>query len=78
MLNNQDKTADDLATQNTNLFLYLSKGNRISGLEALELFGVMRLPARMWDLRRMGHDIQDSWVHTSGGKRVKQYWLEGK
>lgn len=67
---------DENESQNTALFLYLAKGSTITGLEALNDFGIMRLAARIYELKKRGYDILDRWIITSRGKKVKEYWLK--
>jgi hypothetical protein len=54
---------------------YMSKGNTITGIEALNLFGCFRLPARIADLKKVGHQIKSEMVKLNNGKRVAQYTL---
>lgn len=60
-------------TQNQNILLDLKEGKKISPLSALQEYGCMRLAARIWDLRREGHDIQS--VPVTNGKAT---WVEYK
>ncbi len=53
---------------------YLTSGTTLTQIEAAELFGIWRLGARIWDLRRAGHDIKTFMV-TAGNKRFAQYQL---
>lgn len=45
-------------TQNEMVLEYLRGSNTLDDVEALELFGVMCLSARICELRKMGHDIE--------------------
>lgn len=54
---------------------YMRRGNTITGLEALNLFGCFRLPARISDLRKVGHIISSKMIKLANGKRVAQYEL---
>lgn len=54
---------------------YMSKGHAITGIEALNLFGCFRLPARIADLKKVGHKIKSEMVKLANGKRVAQYTL---
>lgn len=54
---------------------YMQKGNSITGIEALNLFGCFRLPARIADLREVGHRISSKFITLNNGKRVKEYSL---
>ena len=61
-------------SQNRAISNYLKGGGKLTGLEALQKFGTMRLPARVHDLKVLGLDIVDEWV-VRNSKRVKQYYL---
>ena len=65
-------------TQAGRILAHLRAGNRLTALEALEKFGCFRLAARVHELRREGHDIQERTVETRGGKRVAEYYKEGQ
>ena len=54
----------------------LNNGLKITPLMALDLYGCLRLGARIWELKRMGHQIKTEIVTTSTGKRVAQYSKE--
>lgn len=63
-------------TQAGRILAHLRAGNRLTALEALELFGCFRLAARIHELRREGWDIHERTVETPSGKRVAEYSLE--
>lgn len=52
---------------------WLESGNTITALEALNLFGCMRLPSRIHDLKRRGCNIISKTIILTNGKRVSQY-----
>lgn len=54
---------------------HLKKGNSLTPLEALNLFGCFRLGARIWDLKRSGHDIKTVMV-SNGKKKFAKYYIE--
>ena len=54
---------------------YLEAGNKLTALEALKLFGCMRLPSRIHDLNKRGMNIKKEMIIVSSGKRVAQYSL---
>ena len=62
-------------TQAKKIRAYMQEGKRITGIEALNLFGCFRLPARIADLKDDGHDIKSEFVTTPSGKHVKAYWI---
>jgi hypothetical protein len=53
---------------------YLRSGKSISPLEALEKFGCFRLGGRVYDLKKLGHNITTEIVERNG-KRFASYSL---
>ena len=47
-------------TQNEKILNYLEIHGSITPLDALELYGCMRLSARIYDLRKAGHNISET------------------
>lgn len=73
--NQKNKTTEELIqSQNKIVLNYLTRGTTLTQIEAAELFGIWRLGARIWDLRRAGHDIKTFTV-TAGNKRFAEYQL---
>lgn len=62
------------ASQNELIESYLKKGKRITSLEALRLFGCLRLSGRIHDLRNNGVAVKSQIVERSG-KHVAEYWI---
>lgn len=62
-------------TQTGMILNYLNMGNRITALEALTLFGCMRLQARIFELVERGYNIGRQFIILENGKRVMQYWI---
>ena len=54
---------------------HMIQGNRITGIDALTLYGCFRLPARIADIKEDGWPVQSEFVTTPSGKRVKSYFL---
>lgn len=52
---------------------YLEAGNKLTALDALKLFGCMRLPSRIHDLNKRGMNIKKEMIIVPSGKRVAQY-----
>ena len=44
-------------TQREKVLLYLNDCGSITPLDALREFGIMRLAARIWELRKLGYNI---------------------
>jgi len=53
------------------------KRQSITPMQALKLYGVFRLAARINDLRMKGHRIEMAWVRHNG-KRYARYYLRAK
>jgi hypothetical protein len=60
-------------SQTLELQRHLAKGHKITPLQALRKFGVLRLSARMADLRRDGWPVKARTVSLGQGKRVAEY-----
>lgn len=63
------------ASQNNRIAEHLHKGLTITSLEALKLFGCMRLASRIHDLRVRGENIIVERINLPNGKSVAQYRL---
>lgn len=61
-------------TQNEQVLQHLQKGHALTALTALRLFSLLRLAARVRDLRAAGHDIRTT-MEGSGHKRYAVYRL---
>lgn len=65
-------------SQQQKILSYLLKGYRITPLEALSKFGCLRLGARIWNLKHMGHKIEREMVDDiENGKRYASYFIAG-
>lgn len=60
------------ATKKAHLFRTLCR-RWLSPLEAVEACGILSLAQRVSEWRAEGHTIDDRWVTTGGGSRVKAY-----
>jgi len=61
-------------TQTQEILNYLQEGNAITPIEALERFGCFRLGARVWDIKKMGYEIETKLVGDK--KKWAQYKLK--
>jgi hypothetical protein len=59
------------------ILAHLEKGNTLTALEALKLFGCMRLSARIYDLKDLGWPIGSITIQD-GDKRYSQYYMRTK
>ena len=64
-------------SQNTSILSALKQGP-LTPLYALQQFGVMRLAARIWELRQSGHNIRARKRELPYGKSVAEYSLDLK
>jgi hypothetical protein len=62
-------------SQNKMILAHMMGGKRITALEALNLFGCLRLASRINDLRNQGFIIQKQMIKTESEKHVMQYWI---
>ena len=51
-------------------------GRSITPITALKRYKCMRLGARIWDLKRIGHKIKMKLITNANGKRYASYSLE--
>jgi hypothetical protein len=54
---------------------YLESGNKITPVEALDMFGSFRLSERIREIEAKGYKIERGWYSSKGGALVRQYWL---
>lgn len=66
------------ASQEKQIFDWLNNGFTLTSLQALSLFGCLRLSGRIFDLREKGHDIKATLIKTKTGKWVAEYTLKNK
>lgn len=72
---NYNPNISESLSQKENILAYLKRGKVITPLEALNLFGCMRLQARIYDIKEDGYNICKAWKELPNGKRVMSYWL---
>ena len=64
-------------SQNNSILAYMQNGNRITPIEALNLFKCFRLTARICDLKQRGFDIKKQFIKVGNmNKKVMQYWID--
>ena len=72
--------AENSDSQNRQILAHLQKGNTITQMDALRLFGCMRLASRINDLRQMGFHImtfrEESIASNGKKKRYAKYALK--
>jgi len=62
-------------SQSAQILTHLKRGRTVSSLNALNLFGCLRLAARIYELKARGHAIKRDSVQLPGGKRIAVYSL---
>ena len=74
---NDNQNLESSESQNKRIFAYLMEGHRITSLEALNLFGCMRLASRISDIRRYHPEvnIKVDMIETATKKKVAQYYV---
>ena len=70
---NENWNPESSASQASQIAAYMMQGNKITPLEALNLFGSLRLSAVIFVLRERGYKIQVERVKTNTGKWLAQY-----
>ena len=73
---NINDNAQSSATQCNMIADWLTNGNTLTSLDALKMFGCMRLASRICDLRDRGYDIETKRIKLSTNKYVTQYSLK--
>lgn len=63
----------DTTTQNNKIIAYLSKGNTITPMVALDIAGTFKLATRISEIIKKGYPIEKEWMITSSGKKVMSY-----
>lgn len=71
---NDNQNLESSESQNKRIFAYLMEGHRITSLEALKLFGCMRLASRISDIRR-NHPEVNIKVDRIDTATIKRKWL---
>jgi hypothetical protein len=61
--------------QHRDILMHLRLGNKLTGLEALKLFGTMKLATRCSELHQMGWDIKSETIETETGKHISRYFI---
>lgn len=65
-------------TQSDMILAALLAGEALTPLLALQRFGCFRLGARIWDLKKAGHEINMELIDIGNGKHVASYRLVQK
>ena len=73
--NNINENLETSQSQESKILDYMLRGHRITGMEALNLCGCWRLPARIADIKKRGFTVQSRTIETESRKRVKEYWI---
>ena len=72
---NKNDNAASAKTQCDMIANWLEKGYSITSLQALNMFGCLRLSSRIWDLKERGMNIQKKTIVLPNKKRVCEYFI---
>jgi hypothetical protein len=64
-----------MTPQAKTVLAYMKKGNHITALEALGVFGVYRLAARILEIRQAGYVVTTARLTDAQGKQYARYTL---
>ena len=80
-MNENIVTQEECASQVDMLLDYLQKHGSITGLECINLLGILNYKGRISDLRKLGFPIETTWetrINLYGvKKRYARYFLRG-
>ena len=77
MANDYQWNPEAMATQKAQVRAHLLRGDKLTPLEALNMYGTLMLSAIIYDLRNdEGLPIQMERIQVAPKKRVAQYWIE--
>jgi len=76
IMNNINDNEKSARTQCAQIVKWLEQGYSITSLEALQMFGCMRLASRICDLRERGYQINTCKIKTATGKWITEYTLK--
>ncbi|WP_104932268.1 helix-turn-helix domain-containing protein [Vitreoscilla sp. C1] len=70
-----NSNSNQASTSHTKAILaYMQQGHALTSLDALRLFGCLRLAARIADIKALGYPVHTRKIKV-GGKTVAQYSL---
>lgn len=64
-----------MKSQNSLILKHLQSGKSITPIEALVLYGSLRLSGRIYELKERGYKIKTEIIEINSGKRVAKYTL---
>ena len=70
---NPNETAS--ASQKNRILAFMKAGNSITAIQALSMFGSLRLGARIADIKADGYEVKSEFVKLPNGKQVKRYFM---
>jgi len=63
-------------SQANTILTAMLRGRKLTCLDILRDFGCMNGKGRIHELRRAGHKIEDEWIETQNGARIKRYFIQ--
>lgn len=76
MANDYQLNQEEFTTQKSMIRRHLLEGKSITQLDALRLYGALRLSAIIFDLRDEGLDIVTEIIQVSPRKRCAKYYIK--
>jgi hypothetical protein len=67
-----------LKPQTRTVLAHLESGDSISPLEAWAVYGISRLAARIYDLRKAGYEIERELRRDKAGHPYARYFMKGE
>ena len=74
-MNNINSNEKQSQSQSVQILSALKNGDKLTHLDAEKRFKCLRLGARIYDLKKSGHEIHSQMITVPSGKRVKQYFM---
>ena len=72
---NINENAGTSKSQTDRILDYMLAGYSVTPLEALNMFGCLRLGARIADIKAKGYIVYSEFITTPTQKKVKKYYL---
>lgn len=72
----EPKPAEPHETQKIKILRYLAKGNSLTPLESVQLFGCQRLGARIFDIKAMHVPVESELIAVGKNKHVSRYRID--
>ena len=64
-------------SQKKRVLRVLQDGKTLTSMDGF-MMGIVRLTARVFELKNDGHNIKDKWMTNRNGIKYKAYWIENE